>query len=336
MKLILALVLMVPVAARAAAPAPSSSTWTLAWSDEFDGAAGALPDPAKWGYAAGADGYGNQELEDYCAAGSALSPCDPKAPNAYLDGAGHLVIAAIKTSSGIWTSARLNTKGLSQFQYGRIEARMRLPAAAGLWPAFWLLGVDVSSAGWPDGGEIDVMENVPGNVPGGLGADTIKSTLHGPGYSGVEGLGKTVKFPRGGRVDDGFHVYGTLWSPGRVEFYVDDWTKPFFKVTPKDVPKGKAWVYDRPFFLIMNLAVGGSWPRDPDATTPNPSRILVDYVRSLQRRDEVSDLPAPARVSAARCIICECGDSGFLILAAALAASASPAKEKVPPRARSR
>jgi beta-glucanase (GH16 family) len=277
MKLLLTLALLLPILAQAAAAGPSTAPWALEWSDEFDGAALTPPDAKKWGYDAGASGYGNQELEDYCAPGSALSPCDPEKPNAYQDGAGHLVIAAIKTSSGAWTSARLNTKGLKNFQYGRIEARIRLPAAAGLWPAFWLLGV--STEEWPSCGEIDVMENVPGNVPGGLGADTIKSTLHGPGYSGVEGVGKTVKFPGGGRVDDGYHVYGAIWAPGRVKFYVDDWTKPFLKLTPKDVPKGKAWVFDRPFFVIMNLAVGGSWPRDPDATTPNPALMLVDYVR---------------------------------------------------------
>jgi beta-glucanase (GH16 family) len=281
MSVVLALALLVPGPTRAAAPARvSSAAWTLAWSDEFDGAALSLPDAGKWGYDQGASGYGNRELEDYCAAGSTLAPCDPKAPNAYRDGAGHLVIAAIRTSSGAWTSARLNTKGIARFQYGRIEARMKLPAAAGLWPAFWLLGVDESTVGWPSCGEIDVMENVPGGVPGGLGADTIKSTLHGPGYSGIEGLGRTLKLPHGGRVDDGFHVYGTIWSPGRVEFYVDDPSKPFFTATPRDVPKGKAWVFDKPFFLIMNLAVGGSWPRDPDATTPSPAKMLVDYIRA--------------------------------------------------------
>ena len=277
MNLLLALALTVAGNAKAA-PAPVAlSSWTLVWADEFDGKALSLPDAKKWGYDAGDSGYGNQELEDYCAAGSTLAPCDPKKPNAYLDGYGHLVIKAIKTSSGTWTSARLNTKGIKNFQYGRVEARMRLPAAAGLWPAFWLLGV--STEEWPSCGEIDVMENVPGNVPGGLGADVIKSTLHGPGYSGVEGVGKTVKFPDGGRVDDGYHEYGAIWSPDRIAFYVDDWTKPFFTAARKDIPPGKAWVYDHPFFLIMNLAVGGSWPRDPDATTPNPSVMIVDYVR---------------------------------------------------------
>lgn len=288
MNLILALSLLLPAAAKAEPHASSTASWTLAWSDEFNGKAMALPDPKKWGYDAGASGYGNQELEDYCAAGSTLAPCDPKKPNAYQDGFGHLVIKAIKTPSGVWTSARLNTKGIKSFEYGRVEARMRLPAAAGLWPAFWLLGV--STEEWPSCGEIDVMENVPGDVPGGLGADVIKSTLHGPGYSGVDGYGRTVKFPDGGRVDDGFHEYGAIWSPGRVSFYVDDWTKPFFTATRKDIPAGKAWVYDHPFFLIMNLAVGGSWPRDPDATTPNPSVMLVDYVRVYR---ESKPAPSP-------------------------------------------
>jgi beta-glucanase (GH16 family) len=281
MKTVLALILLAVPAARAASAKSAAPGWSLAWSDEFDGPAGALPDPAKWRYDVGhgGDGWGNQELEYYCAPGEG-APCDPKRPNAVQDGRGHLVISAVKDSSGTWTSARINTKGLARFQYGRVEARVRLPAAAGLWPAFWLLGV--STEGWPSCGEIDVMENVPGNVPGGLGADTIKSTIHGPGYSGGEGIGKTRKFPGGGRVDDEFHVYGTIWSPGKVSFYVDDWTKPFFTATPRDLPKGRRWVYDRPFFAILNLAVGGSWPRDPDAATPSPAKMTVDYVRAYR------------------------------------------------------
>lgn len=280
MSLLLALTLLLPSAARAQEPAAGATGWTLAWHDEFDGEALSLPDARNWGYDAGDGGYGNQELEDYCAAGSETAPCDPKRPNAYQDGDGHLVIEASKTPSGKWTSARLNTKGLKAVQYGRVEARMRLPAAAGLWPAFWLLGV--STREWPSCGEIDVMENVPAHVPGGLGAGAIKSTLHGPGYSGVDGVGRTFDFPDGGRVDDGYHEYGALWSPEKVSFYVDDWTKPFFTASRRDIPPGKEWVFDHPFFLIMNLAVGGSWPRDPDATTPNPSVMLVDYVRVYQ------------------------------------------------------
>jgi len=277
-------VLLLAASARAAdAKKPAAGGWSLAWSDEFDGPAGAFPDPKKWTYDLGDGGFGNQELEDYCAPGSAKAPCDPKVPNAAMDGRGRLVIAAARSADGKWTSARLKTAGLAQFRYGRVEARMRLPYGPGLWPAFWMLGVDVSSAGWPACGEIDVMENVPGDVPGGLGVDTIKGTLHGPGYSGVHGVGKVVKLPGGARVDDEFHVYGALWSPGKVAFYIDDWTRPYFVATKKDLPKGASWAYDHPFFLILNLAVGGSWPKNPTDATPNPAKMLVDYVRVYRR-----------------------------------------------------
>jgi beta-glucanase (GH16 family) len=260
-----------------------SSAWSLAWSDEFDGPAGAAPDASKWTYDLGGDGFGNQELETYCAPGSAAAPCDPAHPNAVMDGRGHLVISAVKNADGKWTSARLKTFGLKDFQYGRVEARMRLPYGAGLWPAFWLLGTDIPTVGWPSCGEIDIMENVPGDVPGGLGADTIKSTLHGPGYSGVNGYGRTVKFPGGGRVDDEYHVYGAIWSPGKIEFYLDDPSNVFFVASRAGIPAGTKWVFDHPFFVIMNLAVGGSWPKDPKPETPNPANMLVDYVRVYRR-----------------------------------------------------
>jgi beta-glucanase (GH16 family) len=265
------------------AHAAPAADWNLAWSDEFDGPAGAPPDSRKWLAETGDNGWGNDELEYYCAPASTAGPCDPKKPNAAQDGKGSLVIQAIRNSSGTWTSGRFKSLGLAEFKYGRIEARMELPVGAGLWPAFWLLGVDRSSAGWPSCGEIDVMENVPAGVPGGLGPDTIKGTVHGEGYSGVHGLGKNHKLPAGGTVDDGYHVYGALWSKGLVQFYVDDWRKPYYSVAPKDLPKGSAWVFDKPFFLIMNLAVGGSWPKSPSADTPNPAKMLVDYVRVYRR-----------------------------------------------------
>jgi beta-glucanase (GH16 family) len=266
-------------AAAAPASAPARpTTWALAWSDEFDGPAGASPDPAKWTPEVGNDGWGNNELEYYCRPGSGRAPCDARRPNARLDGRGHLLIEAFP-SSGTWTSARLKTLGLEQTRYGRVEARIRLPSGAGLWPAFWMLGVDVSSVGWPACGEIDVMENVPAVGDNPLGPTKIKSTIHGPGYSGGNGIGKVTAIPGGGRVDDGYHVYGAIWSPERVQFYVDDPGSPFFTVTPASLPKGTRWVYDHPFFLILNLAVGGGWPGPPDATTPNPARMLVDWVR---------------------------------------------------------
>lgn len=257
----------------------ADSRWNLTWSDEFESPAGAPPDAKKWAAETGDNGWGNDELEYYCAPGSKEGPCDPKTPNAAQDGKGRLVLQAVKNSSGTWTSGRFKTLGLAQFQYGRIEARVRLPVGSGLWPAFWLLGADISTTGWPACGEIDVMENVPAGVPGGLGPDTVKATVHGPGYSGVHGVGQNLVLPGGGRVDDEFHVYGTIWSKGKVQFYVDDASKPFLTVTPKSLPKGKAWVFDKPFFLIMNLAVGGSWPKNPAADTPNPAKMIVDYVR---------------------------------------------------------
>jgi beta-glucanase (GH16 family) len=269
------------LAARAAA-APATparaTTWALSWSDEFDGPAGAAPDPSKWTYDVGGDGWGNHESEFYCRPGAGAAPCDARRPNARLDGRGHLVIEA-RLSSGTWTSARMNTAKLEAMRYGRAEARIRLPTGAGLWPAFWLLGTDISTAGWPACGEIDVMENVPavGNNP--LGPTRIKSTIHGPGYSGGDGIGRVVALPGGGRVDDGFHVYGVLWSPNKISFYVDDPEAPFFTATPASLPKGARWVYDHPFFLILNLAVGGDWPGPADASTPNPARMLVDWVR---------------------------------------------------------
>ncbi|MFA6093133.1 MAG: glycoside hydrolase family 16 protein [Elusimicrobiota bacterium] len=262
-----------------------SAKWRLSWNDEFNGLAGAAPDSKRWTYNVGhgADGWGNQELEYYCAPTTG-APCDPRHPNIRQDGRGNLVIAAVRDSSGTWTSGRMLTQGLTQFKFGRIEARMKLPAAAGLWPAFWMLGVDISSVGWPACGEIDFMENVPENVPGGLGPGKIRVTLHGKGYSGVSGVGQNYAFPRKGRVDDGFHVYGALWSEDLIEFYVDDRTKPFFRVTPASLPPETRWSANGPFFLIMNLAVGGSWPKAPDASTPNPALMFVDWVRVYEAR----------------------------------------------------
>jgi beta-glucanase (GH16 family) len=269
-----------PAARPILAPA---AQWTLVWADEFNAAAGTLPDSTRWAADTGASGFGNQELEYYCAPGATKAPCNAALPNAAQDGEGNLVISAIRTPSGVWTSARLKTLGRASVQYGRIEARMRLPTGRGLWPAFWALGTDLGTIGWPASGEIDIMENVAADVPGGLGADVIKATLHGPGYSGGQGMGKEYRFPAGGRVDDGAHVYGVIWSRDSMQFYVDSVASPFLTITPANLPSGAAWAFDKPFFLLLNLAVGGTWPKDPDATTPNPARMVVDYVRVYRR-----------------------------------------------------
>jgi beta-glucanase (GH16 family) len=248
----------------------SSNSWQLVWSDEFDGPAMSSPDPAKWNYDAGGGGWGNNEEEVYCAEASDAVPCSAAHPNSYLDGAGHLIIKAI-SANGTWTSARLQTQDKESVQYGRVEARMKLPQGAGVWPAFWLLGNNLHTAGWPECGEIDVMENVPM-----LGARTIASTLHGPKSKG-EGVGGRFTLDGGQQVDTGFHTYGVIWTPERVEFYVDHPEKPFFSTT-KTALAGD-WVYDHPFFLLLNLAIGGNWPGHSDETTPRPAVMTVDYVR---------------------------------------------------------
>jgi beta-glucanase (GH16 family) len=260
-----------------AAPRPASAQWTLVWSDEFNGANGAAPDGSKWTYDTGGGGWGNGELQTYCAPGSNAAPCSAANPNAYQSG-GQLVVRA-RNAGGTWTSARLKTQGVAQFQYGRIEARMRLPVGAGLWPAFWMLGTDIGSVGWPQCGEQDIMEWVNS-----YGPSTTSSTLHGPGYSGGGGIGGSFTFPNGGRVDDGgFHTYGVIWSPNRMDFYRDNVNGPFFTVTPASIPGGTQWVFNHPFFLILNLAIGGGgFPGNTNASTPNPALLLVDYVRVYQ------------------------------------------------------
>ncbi len=269
------------------------------WSDEFNATVAGTPlDRTKWTYDVGSEGWGNHELETYCAAGSSPpAPCDPKRPNAYQDGHGNLVIQAIRTSpdpspAGTWTSARIKALGLKDFNYGRLEACMALPVGPGLWPAFWMLG---ASGAWPLGGEMDIMENVPasGGSGGGLGPHVIESTIHGPSSSsqtGIYSLAGDFTLPNHGRVDDKephCHIYGMIWSPFMVQIYVDDWRRPFFIKTANQVPPGGRWVFNAPFYFILNLAVGGDWPGPPSAATPNPAQMLVDYVR-VYRADRVN------------------------------------------------
>jgi len=264
-------------------PANESLSWgDPVWSDEFNGAAQQLPDPSKWTYDVGNQSGGEKpEVETYCAPKAGPRACDPHRPNAFQDGAGHLVLRAQRNPDGSWTSARITTRGLKDFQYGRIEARMRLPVGTGLWPAFWMLGADFQSAGWPASGSVSIVENVSNTArSNGLGPSIVRSTLHGPRYSGANGLWHDFKLPNGARVDDGsFHTYGIIWSPGMIQFYVDDPSNVYFVQDSSDLPEGGEWVFDHPFDLVMNLALGGDWASDPDASTPNPADLLVDYVR---------------------------------------------------------
>jgi beta-glucanase (GH16 family) len=262
------------------------------WSDEFNGPEGAPIDPSKWDYKIGVM-HVNNEVEYYCAPTTTTGGCDPSKPNAYLDGRGHLIIQAIRLNSnttpysGSWTSARLSTNGLRSFQYGRVESRMSLPVGSGIWPAFWALGSNIGSAGWPKCGEADYMENVPAS--GGLGPDAIRSTLHADSPAGAYDLGR--KFTSSGADVTGMHAYGAIWSPGMIQFYVDDPAKVFFVATASDLENGQEWAFEHPFFLILNLAIGGvkSWPGPSDATTDSPAVMTVDYVRIYK----AAPVPAP-------------------------------------------
>ncbi|QFY05384.1 family 16 glycosylhydrolase [Nonomuraea phyllanthi] len=247
----------------AAAPAPGP----LVWSDEFNGAAGSAVDSSKWRFDIGGSGWGNNEQQYYT----------NSTRNAAMDGSGNLVITARRENPANYqchygtcqyTSARLLTSATFTRAYGRFEARMKLPRGQGIWPAFWMLGNDIGSAGWPNSGEIDIMENI-GREP-----STVHGTIHGPGYSGSGGIG--APYSISGAFADAFHTFAVDWSPNLIVWYVDG--VEYQRRTPADLG-GNRWVFDHPFFMIMNVAVGGYWPGYPDASTTFPQTMTVDYVR---------------------------------------------------------
>jgi beta-glucanase (GH16 family) len=252
------------------APPPPPS-YTLTWSDEFSAANGSLPDSSKWVMETGGNGWGNNELETYT----------NRTQNAHVQD-GNLVITANKEtftgSDGItrqYTSARLKTAGLFEQKYGRFEARIKITQGQGMWPAFWMLGNNIGTAGWPSCGEIDIMENI-GKEP-----SIVHGTIHGPGYSGANGLGGPYTLPSGKFADD-FHIFAIEWEASALRFYVDG--NLYETRTPADLPTGKTWVFDHPFFILLNVAVGGDWPGNPDNTTVFPQNMLVDYVRVYTKK----------------------------------------------------
>jgi beta-glucanase (GH16 family) len=253
---------------------------TLVWSDEFSNATGAnaQPDPLVWTYDTGASGWGNNELEDYCGWGSTASPCSTVSPNAYVGTDGYLHIVAEQPSPGVYTSARLKSQGLFSFQYGRIEFRAQVPEAQGLWPAAWLLGNNIATVNWPACGEMDVLER----VNAALTPDWNEGSVHGTGFTGGTGLGTKYLFPAG-QTAAGWHTYGMIWSKGSVAYYVDDPTQPYVTYTTSSLNgfSGASWPFDggQANFILLNMAIGGSWPGSPAAGTPFPSQMLVDYVR---------------------------------------------------------
>jgi uncharacterized protein (TIGR03437 family) len=244
--------------------------WTLTWSDEFNEPNGSGVNPQKWTMETGGGGWGNNELEYYT----------NRLQNAYLEN-GSLVIKAINETytgpDGVrrnYTSARLKTQDKFAQAYGRFEARIKIPFGQGLWPAFWMLGSDIPQIGWPRCGEIDIMENI-GKEP-----STVHGTIHGPGYSGSAGIGAAYTLLNGERFADTYHIYAIEWQPELIRWYVDGTL--YKTVTRNDLPGGATWVFNHPFFVLLNVAVGGSWPGNPEAGTVFPQTMLVDYVRVYQ------------------------------------------------------
>lgn len=253
---------------------------TLVWSDEFANSTSTntQPNATTWTYDTGAGGWGNNELETYCAWGSTISPCDTSNSNAYVGTDGNLHIVARKPSAGVYSSARIKTQGLFSFQYGRIEIRAQVPEGQGIWPAFWLLGNNITTANWPACGEMDVLERVNAATS----PDWNEGSIHGTGFTGTTGLG-TIYYFQSGSTAANWHTYGMIWEKGSVSYYIDDPSHPYVTYSTSSISglSGAKWPFDngQSAFLILNIAVGGSWPGSPDSTTVFPAEMLVDYVR---------------------------------------------------------
>jgi beta-glucanase (GH16 family) len=248
--------------------------YTLTWSDEFNGPDGTPPDPTKWNYDIGGSGWGNNEREYYTSSRA----------NSEQQG-GYLVITATPdgaSSQQCWygtcwfTSARLNSAGLFSQAYGRFETRAQMPFGQGLWPAIWMLGENIGSVGWPSCGEIDFLETIGSDITENHGS------LHAPNYN----PSGTYPLPNGAQYSDGFHTFAVEWDPGEVRFYVDD---QLYETQDESDMNGGTWEFNQPFFLIMNVAVGGNWPGDPDSTTTFPQTLKVDWVRVYQKDGAASN-----------------------------------------------
>lgn len=231
----------------------------LVMQDEFD--TNGAPNSAIWTYdiGTGSNGWGNNELEYYTNSSDNVKVED-----------GMLQITAKKQAfmGSEYTSARLLTKGLFEQKYGRFEARIKMPWGQGIWPAFWLLGADSDTVTWPLCGEIDIME-YKGQEP-----TVTHGTVHGPGYSGATAITKSYDLINN-RFDTDFHIFGIEWGKNYINFYVDDVL--YNQITPDKVTG--EWVYDKPFYIILNLAVGGNYVGSPNNETTFPQTMLVDYVR---------------------------------------------------------
>ncbi len=267
--------------------AQTTTAWKLVWSDEFNGAANTPPDPTTWNYDIGGGGWGNGEQEVYT----------NSTANSFQDGQGNLVIRAIRDSSGNFTSARLRT-GMTtptdtadvHFEFGKIEARIKMPYGAGVWPAFWMLGSDITTVNWPQCGEVDILENFGANFES---ASINHGSLHGPNFTGTAiGTSYTLPFQR--TFADDYHIFSVEWSQNVMNYFVDGVL--YQSLTPSSLPSGGQWVFNNPFFLILNVAIGGSgtFLGAPTASTVFPQDMLVDYVRVYQQTSVASAQPVIA------------------------------------------
>ncbi len=268
--------------AQATVVAGPAKHWQMVWHDEFDGPAGSVPDETKWTLSGGVPPDGAQSYN--CLTGETDHGCDPSRPNVSLDGQGHLLLvarAAKDAPHGV-TGGRLKTasaddkKILFSQQYGRIEARIAVPAGEGnqgAWPAFWMLGNNIAQVGWPACGEIDIMEYIGKKDP-----TQAWATLHGPGYA-HEGIGARANQAEGW---SGYHVYGMLWSRDVIQFYVDDPAKVYGTLRAIDLKEGQSWPFNAPEYILLDLNMGGPFPGNVDATTMYPQTMLVDWVRAYR------------------------------------------------------
>ena len=241
-------------------------SWSLVWEEQFDGAAEQPPDPTRWAYDVGGDGWGNNQLEYN----------SDRTSNVRLSGNSTLEIIARRETfeDNAYTSARINTRDRFEHGFGRYEARIKLPSGQGIWPAFWLLGASFEDgSAWPACGEIDILE-MRGDQP-----TMVHGTIHGPGYSGGASIGGgfTAEEP----LSDDFHVYRMDLDDQHISWYVDD--ELYFIATPGDLPAGSSWVFNTEYFMILNVAVGGNYLTDPDENTPFPNTMEVDYVKVYSR-----------------------------------------------------
>jgi beta-glucanase (GH16 family) len=239
--------------------------WQLTWEDNFDGSQGSPPNPEFWTHDIGGDGWGNEQLEYNT----------DRTENSVLRGDGFLEIIARKEifEENEYTSARIKTEGLFSTTNSRVEARIKVPSGSGIWPAFWMLGDQFSEIGWPACGEIDIME-IQGESP-----NTVLGTVHGPGYSGGEGVGgSSIQIAP---LSDDFHVYSIDNDPEHIVWSLDG--KPYHTLSKGDLPPNSPWVFNESFFLILNIAVGGNFVSSPNESTEFPSKMYIDYVKVYER-----------------------------------------------------